>query len=153
MRNKQQHKQQKNQQGFTLVELMITMAIIGVLVTIALPAYQDYSRRAEISVAMLELQHAKKGADMVIAMGHTPSADPNDPGWIGLKTMTYDSVCRIDANQFAVKCFLYKGIFDGGVLLWRYYAGESPPWRCLILDVPPQYHKYFKTGTPCEFMN
>ncbi len=49
----------KIQQGFTLIELMIVVAIIGILAAIALPAYQDYTVRAKISEGMIAASSAK----------------------------------------------------------------------------------------------
>ena len=51
--------QKQNQQGFTLIELMIVIAIIGILAAIALPAYQDYTVRAKMSEPIAQLAEAK----------------------------------------------------------------------------------------------
>lgn len=47
------------QKGFTLIELMIVVAIIGILAAIALPAYQDYTTRAKVSEVMLAASSAR----------------------------------------------------------------------------------------------
>ncbi len=47
------------QQGFTLIELMIVVAIIGILAAVALPAYQDYTVRAKVSEVILAVSSAK----------------------------------------------------------------------------------------------
>lgn len=49
----------KMQQGFTLIELMIVVAIIGILAAVALPAYQDYTVRAKVSEIMLAASSAR----------------------------------------------------------------------------------------------
>lgn len=49
----------KKQSGFTLIELMIVIAILGILVAIALPAYQDYTVRARVSEAVAQTAPAK----------------------------------------------------------------------------------------------
>ena len=46
------------QKGFTLIELMIVVAIIGILAAVALPAYQDYTKRAKVSEIVLEIGRA-----------------------------------------------------------------------------------------------
>ncbi|GHG77030.1 prepilin-type N-terminal cleavage/methylation domain-containing protein [Alishewanella longhuensis] len=58
--------QRAKQQGFTLIELMIVVAIIGILAAIALPAYQDYTKRARFS-EVISLANGYKTAVSVCA--------------------------------------------------------------------------------------
>jgi type IV pilus assembly protein PilA len=65
----------KVQQGFTLIELMIVIAIIGILAAVALPAYQDYTVRAKASELILAASSAKNSvSEFVITNGTLPPA-------------------------------------------------------------------------------
>ena len=65
---------QQKQQGFTLIELMIVVAIIGILAAVALPAYQDYTARAKAAELML----AASGAKTCVSEKAQVGRDPDD---------------------------------------------------------------------------
>ena len=54
----------KNQSGFTLIELMIVIAIIGILASVALPAYQTYTKKAKFSEVVLAGSNIKSSVDV-----------------------------------------------------------------------------------------
>lgn len=75
----------KAQQGFTLIELMIVVAIIGILAAIALPAYQDYTKRSHVSEGLSLAGAAKMGVSEYYAdKGVWPSTNAS----VGLASAT-----------------------------------------------------------------
>jgi type IV pilus assembly protein PilA len=75
------------QKGFTLIELMIVVAIIGILAAIALPAYQDYTIRAKVSEVMLAADGCKTAVSEFLQANNSfpTSADAAGCGTLGSK--------------------------------------------------------------------
>ena len=68
------------QKGFTLIELMIVVAIIGILAAVALPAYQDYTVRAKMSEAILAASQCRTSITEVVQTGTSLPLNPDGFG-------------------------------------------------------------------------
>jgi type IV pilus assembly protein PilA len=72
------------QKGFTLIELMIVVAIIGILAAIAIPAYQDYAAKAQLSAGLADISGGKTAMELSMAEGRAIT----EPSQIGLQDST-----------------------------------------------------------------
>jgi type IV pilus assembly protein PilA len=71
------------QQGFTLIELMIVVAIIGILAAVALPAYQDYTTRSKVSEVIIMGSPAKLAvAETTSSLGSLASVTASNTGYV-----------------------------------------------------------------------
>ena len=80
----------KAKQGFTLIELMIVIAILAILLALAIPAYQDYSIRAKASEGIYAVAPVKMAISETLDAGLEPS--PSDFDTSGIQTDYVDSV-------------------------------------------------------------
>ncbi|OEY65174.1 pilin [Marinobacter sp. X15-166B] len=85
----------KAQQGFTLIELMIVVAIIGILAAIAIPQYQDYTARTQVNRAYSELSQYRTAIEESIQRGQTTIAGA-DAGYV--QSNLTDDVFAADAD-------------------------------------------------------
>lgn len=74
----------KKTQGFTLIELMIVVAIIGILAAVALPAYQNYSNRAAFSELVLAVTPRKTAVELAIQTRSPAAVADLDGGALGI---------------------------------------------------------------------
>ena len=90
----------KSQQGFTLIELMIVVAIIGILAAVALPAYQDYTKRAKLSEVILAASACRTSITEVYQSNSAASL-PAAGGW-GCESSTATSkyVNKVETDNF-----------------------------------------------------
>lgn len=142
------------QKGFTLIELMIVVAIIGILAAVALPAYQDYTNRAKMTETMTYLSAAKTAvAECLQSEAVVASCDSNGEVGLGAAatlTTTYVESVTISASGGAVRI---TGAIQGTgitaldaasiILDGTFSAAAGVTWNCVTSA--DAVDKYFPT--------
>lgn len=119
------------QAGFTIIELMIVVAIIGILAAVAIPAYQDYIGRAQVSEAMVLTSDIKTPlAEWLADKGTIPAADSLNKPLSG-KYVSGIALTGVlpDVTITATMAATTNGSIAGKVLAWVSGDGGNT-WDC-----------------------
>lgn len=82
------HQMQKSQQGFTLIELMIVVAIIGILAAVAIPAYQNYTLKSRYTEVVSASSPYKLAYEVCAQNGECADTSTTPPTWLSTATVT-----------------------------------------------------------------
>lgn len=135
----------KKQQGFTLIELMIVVAIIAILAAIALPAYQDYVARSQVSEAMSLASGAKTAvAERYANVGKFDSITNATAGIAGEASINGDYVSKVNVAGGKVTATLSgpkasAKIATKTLVLSPTDKGGSISWTCTTSTVDDKY--------------
>ena len=137
--------QRSGQRGLTLIESMLVIAAIGIIVTLAIPRYQDSVAETTWAAGMAEISSAKTGLDAQISAGRVPtlstiglaaSSEHCDNTVSGSLTAASTLACRLKGGPSGV---------NGKTITLTRAAGAAAGWTCKT-EAP---QKYVGPGTVC----
>lgn len=136
------------QKGFTLIELMIVIAIVGILAAVALPAYQDYTVRAKMSEVIARASEAKTSiAEAFAAKGRLDISAPFNTGPAGkveeVRWTAAASAADATGAEIEVEVTGVDPAVNGKQLVFAIERTQNGvvSWECGAAgtDIPPKY--------------
>jgi len=140
------------QQGFTLIELMIVVAIIGILAAVALPAYKDYTLRAKVSEVILAASACRT---TITEVYQSASSGPGQGNWgcesstatskyvkkvetdtDGKITVTADGPSEIKDKQIEL---IPQTVAGATMTVASNIGDQVGQWKCQSVDLPQRY--------------
>jgi type IV pilus assembly protein PilA len=128
--------------GFTLIELMIVVGIVAVLTAIAIPMYQVYVARSQVTAALTEINPGRTAYELLVDAGVQTDGTYEDVDNLNLPSTT--PRCKISANaptngQGNITCTLINSssLFNNdSAVSWQRTASGS--WECVATDIPSE---------------
>lgn len=128
--------------GFTLIELMIVVAIIAILAAIAIPQYQTYVARSQVTAALSDITPGRTAYETLVNQGVTSGTTYANADNLGLQTTT-PQCSNIQANVTvggtgSIVCTISGHSSINGDSL-RLDRSASGAWSCKSADIDPKY--------------
>jgi|SRR5690554_6321414 len=129
------------QKGFTLIELMIVVAIIGILAAIALPAYQDYTKRSHVSEGLSLAAGARTAVTEYYSSNGEWPADNAAAGIASAASITGNAVRQVSVDTSQITVTFNTKVEPGATLILEgdVGSGGSVEWNCTGGDLASKY--------------